>query len=192
MRSPNLPPWLFLIGLLMLFVGLRPAHAQNPILRCIGADGRPVFTDQPCDSMHATSVSVPAKAVDVPDANPPAVTCAGDVAQLRHVVIDAFASHDANRLAGLMLWNGYGRNAVVADIRSLATLMHHPLLDLGPPPDQPAPSDTPFTDDTPVAARETPGQLVLHVAGSDADGSARELRFDIVHRAGCLWLRDAG
>jgi hypothetical protein len=32
---------------------------------------------------------------------------------------------------------------------------------------------------------------VLHTAGMDGSGSPHELRFDIVRRAGCLWLRNA-
>jgi hypothetical protein len=183
------------IGCLLLFGGARPALAQNPIHRCIGANGSPVFTDQPCDSMQATSVTAAAKAPDaVSTLGPPAVTCAAGFSQLRQSVIDAFAGHDANRLAGLMLWGGYGRDAAVADIRSLAALMRYPLVDLGPS-DAPAASASasdPFASDTPPPPPESSHQLVLHVASSGADGGSRELRFDIVRRSGCLWLRDAG
>jgi hypothetical protein len=31
---------------------------------------------------------------------------------------------------------------------------------------------------------------VLHIAGNDGSGSPRELRFNIVRQAGCLWLRN--
>jgi hypothetical protein len=31
----------------------------------------------------------------------------------------------------------------------------------------------------------------LHIAGNDGSGAPRELRFDIVRQAGCLWLRNA-
>ncbi len=194
MRLPTALPWLFLLGFL-LFVRVTSVAAQNPIHRCIGANGSPVFTDQPCDSMQATSVTAVAKAADTTEpASPLPVTCATGIGQLRQSVIDAFASHDANRLAGLMLWGGYDSSAVVADIRSLAALMRYPLLDLGPG-DNPAPGASaadPFAPDPPPAAPGPARQLVLHVAGNDADGSPRELRFDIVRRSGCLWLRNAG
>jgi hypothetical protein len=120
---------------------------------------------------------------------------------LRQNVINAFASRDANRLAGLMLWGGYGRGAAIADIRSLGALMKQPLLDVSPA-DDPAPSgrDSPapagsstdlFGSDPPATTPAAGNQLVLHTAGSDGSGNPRELRFEIVHRAGCLWLRNA-
>lgn len=199
MRLPTVLLWFVSIGILLCLAWARPALAQNPIHRCIGANGAPVFTDQPCDSMRATSVSAAAKPPDDGSAlGPPAVTCAAGFSQLRQSVIDAFAGHDANRLAGLMLWGGYGRNAAVADIRSLAALMRYPLVDLGPadaPADTPAASTSasdPFATDAPPPVPESSRQLVLHVAGNGADGNPRELRFDIVRRSGCLWLRDAG
>jgi hypothetical protein len=184
---------LVLIGCLLAWV--RPAQAQNPIHRCIGPNGGPVFTDQPCDALRATSISASAKAADDAEpAGPPPVTCAMGFGQLRQSVIDAFASHNANRLAGLMLWGGYGRDAVVADIRSLAALMRYPLVDLDAA-DAPAAetsSSDPFAPDPPPPAPENSRQLVVHVAGGGADGASHELRFDIVHRYGCLWLRNAG
>jgi Domain of unknown function (DUF4124) len=189
MRLPFLLLWL------ILFAWATPAAAQNPIHRCIGANGNPVFTDQPCDSMRATSVTAAAKVADTPQPlGPPPILCAGSLADLRQSVIDAFANHDANRLAGLMLWGGYGRGAAVADIQSLTALMRHPLLDLGPT-SEPAIAGSdgdPYASDTPPDPAPSTGQLVLHVADNSADGSSHALRFDIVHRSGCLWLRSAG
>ncbi|MEP6898552.1 MAG: DUF4124 domain-containing protein [Rhodanobacter sp.] len=181
--------WLF------LFAWAMPAAAQNPIHRCIGSNGSPVFTDQPCDAMQATSVHAATRPLnDAASSQPPPLLCAARLADLRKSVIDAFADHDPNRLAGLMLWGGYGSGAAIADIRSLAALMRHPLLDLGPSEDPAAASSAgdPFTEAAPTPAPAPSGtQLILHVAGSAADGSQRELRFDIVRRSGCLWLRNA-
>jgi hypothetical protein len=179
---------------IVLLAWAAPAAAQNPIHRCIGANGSPVFTDQPCSAMQATSVNATAHSPDSTAlAGPPPITCAADVAELRKSVIDAFANHDANRLAGLMLWGGYGRGAAVADIRSLAATMRHPLLDLGPA-DEPAPATSQADPFAPAASSTVPAparQLVLHVGGSDSDGAPHELHFDIVRRSGCLWLRNA-
>ena len=86
MRLPSI-----LLCLILLAWAL-PAAAQNPIERCVGANGSPVFTDQPCAALQAT----------------------------------ALASN----------------------------------------------------------------QLVLQMAGDDGSGDPRELRFDIVRHAGCLWLRN--
>jgi hypothetical protein len=188
---------------LMLFVWAVPARAQTEIHRCIGANGGAVFTDQPCAALQATPVS-PAATLgnDIPPATAPPTLCAASLGALRQSVIDAFASRDANRVAGLMLWSGYGRGAAIADIRSLDELMKQPLLDVDTPGD-PAPGNDPTTaaiassSTTSFTSTRTPpdsppanAQLVLHTAGSDSSGSPRELRFNVVRRAGCLWLRN--
>jgi hypothetical protein len=182
-----------------------PAMAQTEIHRCIGANGSAVFTDQPCAALKATPVTAAPPSDALPMTAPPPILCAASVGELRQSVIDAFASHDANRMAGMMLWNGYGRGAAIADIQSLTQWMKHPLIDVEMPGDPaaagtaqapPASSPTsvdPFSLDIPPspspATSQPDDQLVLHTAGNDGD--ARDLRFDIVRRAGCLWLRNA-
>jgi hypothetical protein len=188
---------------LVLLAWAAPVRAQTEIHRCIGANGGEVFTDQPCAALQATPVSPAAtQGNDIPPATAPPTLCAASLGALRQSVIDAFASHDANRMAGLMLWSGYGRGAVIADIRSLGELMKQPLLDVD------VPDGSASGDKSPAAAIAASGtaaiappgtspdsipanaQLVLHTAGNDGSGSSRELRFDVVSRAGCLWLRN--
>jgi len=182
---------------LILLACAAPAAAQTPIHRCIGANGGAVFTDQPCAALQATPVSpnVPTAQAAAAPAAPPPILCAASPGELRQSVIDAFASRDANRMAGLMLWDGYGRGAAIADIRSLAELMRQPLLDVDIPnggaPAQAASIDDPFATDAPPAPPSAGNRLVLHIAGNDGSGAPRELRFDIVRQAGCLWLRNA-
>ena len=181
---------------LILLAWALPAAAQNPIERCVGANGSPVFTDQPCAALQATALAPAAKPRE--DAQqqplqPPPILCAATRDELRKSVIDAFANHDANRLAGLMLWNGYGRGAAVADIRALGALVKQPLLDLGPVGDAPpagAESSADPLDAAASASAPASNQLVLQMAGNDGSGDPRELRFDIVRHAGCLWLRN--
>jgi hypothetical protein len=169
--------------------------AQTEIHRCIGANGGAVFTDQPCAALQATPVNNPVAIPrnDLPPSGPPPIMCAASLGELRQSVIDAFASRDANRLAGLMLWDGYGRGAAIANIRSLGELMKQPLLDLTPStPAVAASSADPFA--APEAPPDPPpasNQLVLHTGGNDGSESSHELRFSVVSRAGCLWLRPA-
>lgn len=185
---------------LILLAWVVPALAQTEIHRCIGANGSAVFTDQPCAALQATPVNpVAMSSHDIPTAAPPPILCAASLGALRQSVIDAFASRDANRMAGLMLWSGYGRGAAIANIRSLGELMKQPLLDVG------APDDLAPGNDPPAPAMATSGagpdippdpppanaQLVLHTAGNDGSGSPHQLRFSVVSRAGCLWLRNA-
>ena len=179
---------------LALLACAAPAAAQTPIHRCIGANGGAVFTDQPCAALRATPVN-PATPTDTPaPGGPPPVLCAASVDELRQSVIEAFARRDSVRMGGLILWDGYGRGAAIADIRALTTLMKQPLLQV----DLPAPAATaatlpdnwpPLAGDAAPAATAAPDQLVLHTAGADGAGSA--WRFDIVRQAGCLWLRNA-
>jgi hypothetical protein len=179
----------------ILLIWAAPTTAQNPILHCIGANGSPVFTDQPCAALQAASVDPAANPSENnhPLEPPPATLCAATLDELRQSVINAFASHDANRLAGLMLWNGYGHGAAVADIRELSTLMQRPLLDLSPARDSPPAGNASSADAAPTTPPTSPpvsDQLVLHTAGTDGSGSPHELRFGIVRHAGCLWLRN--
>lgn len=189
---------LFLLASAILFsLWLLPATAQEGVHRCIGPDGTPLFTDQPCAALKATPVQAAPKTTTAPAPNapvpsaPPPILCAATVAELRQSVTDAFATRDPNRLAGLMLWEGAGRGAVVSDIRSLSALMKRQLLDFGEQnaAEQAAGND-PDAASTP--APPTEHQLVVHTSSDDASGVPKETRFDIVRRSGCLWLRSAG
>ena len=187
----------------VLILWAMPGRAQTDIHRCIGANGNALFTDQTCAAMQATTVHAAAKPSDdvthtatiaSTPAEPPPVLCAGTFNELRQSVIDAFANHNANRMAGLMLWNGYGGSAAVADIRALSALMQQPLLDAGPPDNadaSPTGNSDPSTTDNAAEAPVSGNQLVLHLAGNDGSGNPRELRYGIVRRSGCLWLRNA-
>ena len=165
------------------------AGAQTAIHHCIGSSGNPVFTDQPCASMQAS----PVRASPIPEGAPssaPMMLCAATRDDLRQGVIEAFAQQDANRLAGLMLWNGYGKGAAIADIEMLAGLVRQPLLGIDfpgtPAPVRSAAAPYPAT----VSAAPSSPMLVLDVADRTGTG-ARQWHFDLVHRAGCLWLRNA-
>ena len=201
---------------LLLLLLLLPisAAAQEGIHRCVGPDGNPVFTDQPCAALQATPVADPAAAgathASTPQELPvpPPVLCASSVPELRQSVIDAFGRHDPNRLAALMLWAGYGHEAVVADIRSLGELMQRPLLDVGEAYDEPAPAPAQSSDmgnlersldstgvSAPPAAPSPPPadrQIVVRTAANDGSGLPHETHFSVVRRSGCLWLRSRG
>jgi hypothetical protein len=149
-------------------------QAQQPINRCLDLDGNPVFTDRPCAALHAVPLAPtkprPPEAGEAGrSADRSAHTCATSVAELKQSVLDAFASRNANRLSGLMLWRGYGHRAAIADIRALQNLLRQPLLGL-----QTAESADALTVSTPASA---------------ADGQPTRTRFAIERRSGCLWLR---
>lgn len=165
-------PVLALLLLLSLLACALPARAQDAIHHCVDAQGNPVFTDQPCASQHATPVQAPAAAA--PGLPIPLQRCASTAAGLRQHVIDAFAARDPNRLAGLMLWHGYGHVSAVDDIRALARLVRQPLLEIH------------FGDDPGSSADNGDDALQLRTLGGD------DARFAVVRQAGCLWLRYGG
>lgn len=194
---------------LVLFVCAAPCIAQTEIHRCIDAGGRALFTDQTCAAMEATPVKPAPKPAPPPPVatgasgapgalsaptEPPPILCAATFNQLRQSVISAFAYRNANRMAGLVLWNGYSSETAVANIRALAVLMQQPLLDTGGPSanskgDDDGESSTDNTDDD---APTGGSDLVLHLAGNDYSGNPRQLHYGVVRRYGCLWLRVGG
>lgn len=180
-------PKLLLLLLLIISVPLR---AQDVIHHCIGSDGHPVFTDQPCAALNATptfSVSTPATGSSITGAlrESPPVLCAATREALRQSVTEAFAARDPNRLAALMLWSGYGKQSAAAQIQGFGQLMKRPLIGIGSTNGDTLASSgsnaavPPYEDD----------DLVVRTAENDGSGAAHETRFAITRRSGCLWLK---
>ncbi|MGY3229267.1 hypothetical protein ACVWWJ_000751 [Luteibacter sp. HA06] len=161
------------LALLLLLIAL-PAVAQTTIHRCVGTDGRPIFSDQQCTSIGATSIMPPApaaastSATDAPAGPTTGLLCAKDVAGLREGIAQAFANHDANRIGGLILWNGYGSGGAVENIRNMESLVRQPLLA--------------------VEGNEA-GGLDAVTSGPGKEAATRRAHFNVVRESGCLWLR---
>jgi len=165
-----------LLLLALLLIAL-PASAQTEIHRCVGADGRPAFSDQPCASIGATSVLPPANAPAFasttgdsaagPSGPSAGLLCAKNLADLRQGISQAFATRNANRIGGLILWNGSSQGAVDG-IRGIESLIRQPLVAL--------------------EGNEASG-IDAVTSSPGADASTRRAHFDVVRDAGCLWLR---
>lgn len=114
-----------LVGMLALCLASQ-AHAQDPVIRrCIGANGEPTFTDQPCTTIaprgeQGVFGSTPT--------TPITQTCATSSEQLRERVIDAFSSRNAIALSGLFLWDGYRGRSSTSHLQELARLVVEPLI----------------------------------------------------------------
>lgn len=198
---------LLLLVLLAASIG-RPLHAQDAgIHRCVDRAGHPVFTDRTCADLDAT----PALSTDDDTGRAPSPLdqdrsdqlCAATLDELRQQIVDAFAARDPNRLAGLMLWDGYSRRGVVEQIRALGALMQQPLLDVSddgpartvqtsPPAGDLYDASRPLDPDADAApADDVPDALILVTGPHDASGASTSTRLALVAQSGCLWLRPA-
>lgn len=180
-----------LLCLLALLACVPLAHAQTgqPVYRCIGAHGEPVFSGQPCGTPAPPSTtSAPAQG------NAFSAACAGSPQALRQAIASAFATRDVNQLAGLILWNGMGQNAARTALRALAAWLKQPLTGIaiaraaGPPlADTNAGPPSASTSDPPgassVAASPPTG---FDISTGGVDGTTRD--FGLVESGGCWWL----
>ncbi|MGH8183443.1 MAG: DUF4124 domain-containing protein [Rhodanobacteraceae bacterium] len=181
----SLLQWLCLLGL----VACAPlAHAQQQVHRCIGAHGEPVFSGEPCGTPAAQS-------------NPTAATrtagfggvCAASLRELQQDIAQAFATHDANRLAGLILWRGMDQASARARLQGLSAWLKQPLSGItvdyarGPPwaASEPLP---PASTGDPATASNAPAQppVGFEVATGGGDGGTRA--FGVTEFGGCWWL----
>lgn len=197
---------LLLLVLLAASIG-RPVHAQDAgIHRCLDRAGHQVFTDRACADLDAAPALPGSDAASdvpaLPAEDRSSQLCAATLDELRQQIVDAFAARDPNRLAGLMLWDGYSRHGVVEQIRALGVLMQQPLLDVsddgptrtvrtGMPAGDLYDASRPLAPETDVASTAAPGTLTLVTGPRDASGASTSTRFPVAAQSGCLWLRPA-
>ena len=168
------------------------AHAQHvqPVYRCIGVHGEPVFSGQPC-GMPAPASTASAMGLG----NASSAVCAGSPQALRQAIADAFTARDVNRLAGLLLWNGMDQASARASMRALADWMKQPLTGIAStratgPPFAAAGSSAPTVAATagPAAASSAAAlpPTGFDVSTGGVDGATRD--FGLVESGGCWWL----
>lgn len=182
MRALHLQ-WLCLIALL----ACAPlAHAQ--IYHCIGQHGEPVFSGEPCGT------PAPAAGQDaVAPGNGFAGVCAGSPQELSQAITRSFATHDVNRLAGLILWRGMDQSSARSTLHALSDWLKQPLAGIsiayatGPPLADvgPAPAATAgFPAATASVTSQPPTGFVISTGGGD--GGTRD--FGVTETGGCWWL----
>jgi hypothetical protein len=157
------------------------AHAQ--VYRCVGAQGEPVFSGEPCGTPAPTeSAAGPAQSF--------AGICADSPQSLRDEIARAFARHDVNRLAGLILWAGYDQGSARSTLQSLKAWLQQPLVGIavvyatGPPiaGDVPEAGGGAATTPEPLrTAAPAPSGFRVSTAEDTRD-------FGITQSGGCWWL----
>lgn len=175
---------------LLALLAIAPlARAQAGVFHCIGAHGEPVYSGQPCGNPAAPPGASGA------DAQPGGFggVCASSPEALRQAIAGAFANRDVNRLAGLILWRGVGRDAARATLQSLAEWLRQPLTGIasayaaGPPRadvETMPPTAAGANAALPAAAPQVPSGFAVSTGGPD--GSTRD--FGVTQAGACWWL----
>lgn len=184
---------LLLVFVIPLLCFARGAQAQ--IHRCIGPQGEPVFTDQPCGSAEL-SVDVTSGNLDHDDlANAAstahagtgtriAATCPRSPQQVRDRIAVAFNDNNPNALAGLFDWRGFSHTSANARLKDFSRWLKHPLIGVqfsGPPdPSGAQPGDADY-------APSDPSSLTV-LTQSSGDPAPQTRSFGVVEKGGCWWL----
>lgn len=181
-----MPRFALLLLLVSMLAPAAPASAQA-VHRCVDAQGRSVFSDQPCASQQARPREAP---------KPPAATargfasgtgttapgCARTPEALLDGVRGALEARDVNRLATHYHWAGTGARAGRYLMDELEAIAARPL------------ASAELVWETPAA--EAPGGAPpappsrLRIEQSGASGAAGALRTEFLLRrnAGCWWI----
>jgi hypothetical protein len=184
------------IKLLCLFALLACAplaHAQHaqPVHRCIGAHGEPVFSGQPC----GTPAPAPGMTSTPTQGNAFSAVCAGSPQALRQAIAGVFATRDVNQLAGLILWNGMDQDSARAALRALAAWLKQPLTGIAVARAEGPPLADTNAGAPPVASTAGPARASsitaspptgFDISTGGVDGTTRD--FGLVESGGCWWL----
>lgn len=178
----------------MFFLAHR-AHAQ--VHRCLGANGEPVFTDQPCGAQEPSiDAGQSANGVAPVSSSGAAITASGAQSAgtnascprspqaLRDRIALAFDRDDPNALSGLIDWRGYDRSGASARLREFNDWLKQPLSGIqfnGPPdPSGAQPGDADYVQTRPWSVAVT-----TQPRGEDR---ADTRDFGVMQRGGCWWL----
>lgn len=163
----------------------RASAQDTPVYHCIGANGEPVFSGQPCSALRLPSTSTSAAVPETPVAPQSHGFCAVDAEELRARATAAINAHDANRLAALFLWEGMDGATALAHLRGLAAVVDEPVLGLQIESATPAPAGS-----APTPPADGATALLIHRASDPWNAaSPEEMRYPLVERDGCWWLR---
>lgn len=194
-RSPHTFAMRALVLLILMFALQCVARdAQAQIHRCIGAQGEPVFTDQPCGSTEL-AIGVPSHQSDQGDriasgAMPGetgariAATCPHSPEEVRQRIAVAFNENSPNALAGLFDWRGFSHAGADSRLKDFSRWLKQPLVGVhfsgAADPSGAQPDDLDYSPTAPS------GLTVLTQPRGDGSPDARS--FGMGQLGGCWWL----
>ncbi|MCM2356492.1 MAG: DUF4124 domain-containing protein [Arenimonas sp.] len=181
-----MPRFARLLLMATLLAPAAPASAQA-VHRCVDAQGRSVFSDQPCASQQARPREAP---------KPPAAaaqgfasgtgTTAPGCARTPEVLLDgvrgALEARDVNRLATYYHWAGTGARAGRYLMDELEGIAARPLASAELVWDTPPAAATPGTPAAP------PSRLRIEQSGAGGAAGAVRTEFLLRRNAGCWWI----
>jgi hypothetical protein len=112
------------------FAGLPVSAPAQTVQRCIGPDGRAIYTDRRCDAIGAVDRLPPAAA-----ANGPRLYrggCPRVLSQLVGEIGAAIQGRDVNRLASVYDWSGISNASAARVLDRLEGVVERPLVDIAP------------------------------------------------------------
>ena len=171
----------------MLIACVPLARAQQPVYRCIGAHGEPVFSGQPC----GTPAPPPGQSASV-QAERFRGACAASPQELRQAIAAAFTTRDVNRLAGMILWRGMDQASSRTVLHGLAAWLKQPLAGIAidyanEAPFAAAAPEPGASAGVPAGASSVASQQPVGVeVSTGGDGSTRA--FGVTEFGGCWWL----
>lgn len=156
--SPTLP--LTAACLLGCLAAIPPAPARaQQVQRCMGADGRAVYTDRRCDDIGAVDRLPPAGATEGPRLFRGG--CPRVLSQLVGEINAAVQGRDVNRLAGIYDWSGVSDASASRILDRLEAIVERPLVDIAPvygeTAERPAPAPEPAGTEAATASAPAQG-----------------------------------
>jgi len=174
---------------------LAPDALGQRVHRCIDAEGRPLFSDQPCASQNARRPGdpVPPTAAEIAAAEAREAErlkrmgyCpAWDSDSLQTELQASFGARDVNRLAALYHWPGATKYSSTVVLNEMERLLRHPLQEVAEEAAE-LPLDWEPGDPDPLP------RLRLELGGLTAMDDPIYARFAVVRHAGCIWISWAG
>ncbi|HBD19977.1 MAG TPA: hypothetical protein DC063_07765 [Arenimonas sp.] len=181
-----MPRFALLLLLVSLLAPTAPASAQA-VYRCVDAQGRSVFSDQPCASQQAHPREAPKPPVAsaqgfASGTGTTAPGCARTPQALLDGVRGALEARDVNRLATHYHWAGTGARAGRFLMDELEAIAARPLASAELAWEAPPAGASPGAEPAP------PSRLRIEQSGASGAAGAVRTEFLLRRHAGCWWI----